>query len=703
MTRFWVLAALALVVTLALAAPASAQRSPQEQPWGAAPTCPDPGAPWYWSQYWYDGEEDPAGSSTFLLWFCTDEQSRVLDFGEEATGTCENGQQDSARFRLPPLEVVDRRFSYSGPVPLEVTDYRLDGQHSTKSVTGELTMSASLDGPPDREGIPSGIVTARMVYEIEYTIETGDSYSIHTCIADTGSRQYKINCLPLPSSGQMSCPGRDEGPGVDPKPPPCVDNAPARRIGAAQATHPQNDLFGDATTLEGLPTGRTGDTNAGASDEPGEPSHAGQRPSASVWYSWTAPATQPVTVSTAGSGFDTLLGVYTGGTPDSLSPVAANDDSPPGAGVSEVTFEAVAGTTYRIAVDGLENSTGTVAIEVRPGKSSGVSAPGAQSGTPGPDTLYGRGGEDIINGGAGDDCIFGRGAIDTINGQAGDDRLYGDADSDMIDGGDGKDRVGGGAGEDIVDGGKGSDTVDGGDGNDLVADRSGNNSLKAGAGNDTVISNGGGADKIDCGKGKDVAYISKNDKVKSCERRYVEPRPKKPKAIPQGKGRAPKGNEKPPTGPGRSKPQSIFKAATPSCKGFNRCDWGWTKFTPSNRWWLTSVKICGFSPTCTVYYTQTGTWLLAQNVTSLQPELLANQLCKRLNLILKHACSYFVTRGGAAFFQRYTRFMAFEIRGCVGHVYTRAFNKFVTARGLSPDEFCWTQQYGFRPYRIRGY
>lgn len=105
-------------------------------------------------------------------------------------------------------------------------------------------------------------------------------------------------------------------------------------------------------------------------------------------------------------------------------------------------------------------------------------------------------------------------------------------------------------------------------------------------------------------------------------------------------------------------------------------------------------------PTCTVYYTQTGTWELAYQTRSVQPELLANQLCKRIHLILRYACSYFATRGLAAGFQRYTNFMA-SINFCVAHVYTRAFNKFITTRGSSPDEFCWVQPSGRRSYRLR--
>ena len=63
--------------------------------------------------------------------------------------------------------------------------------------------------------------------------------------------------------------------------------------------------------LTGTSATATG-TNVGATKQAGEPNHAGNAGGASVWYKWTAPVTGTATVSTAGSNFDTLLGVYKG-------------------------------------------------------------------------------------------------------------------------------------------------------------------------------------------------------------------------------------------------------------------------------------------------------------------------------------------------------------------------------------------------------
>ena len=98
----------------------------------------------------------------------------------------------------------------------------------------------------------------------------------------------------------------------------------------ALAAGPANNNFSAAQTISGA-SGSTTGTNVGANKEPGEPNHAGNKGGASVWYSWTAPQTGPVTISTFGSSFDTLLGVYTGSSVSSLTTIASNDDDSTGA------------------------------------------------------------------------------------------------------------------------------------------------------------------------------------------------------------------------------------------------------------------------------------------------------------------------------------------------------------------------------------
>src|SRR5439155_161666 len=125
-----------------------------------------------------------------------------------------------------------------------------------------------------------------------------------------------------------------------------------------------NDNFASRTVISGSSMTVTG-TNANATREAGEPTIVGNGGGHSIWWSWTAPASGTVTISTAGSNFDTLLGVFTGSSVSSLSTVAGNDDAP-GAGVtSSVTFNAVAGVTYQIAVDGFNGATGNITLNIR--------------------------------------------------------------------------------------------------------------------------------------------------------------------------------------------------------------------------------------------------------------------------------------------------------------------------------------------------
>ncbi len=133
---------------------------------------------------------------------------------------------------------------------------------------------------------------------------------------------------------------------------------------------PANDLFANATTLTGATTSAPG-FNVGASLELREPDHighAGPGPGhggASVWWKWVAPATGAVAVNTLGSSFQTLLAVYTGTSVSGLTLVGANDNGGANA-TSAMAFAATSGTTYYLAVDGLDGATGTIQLSLAP-------------------------------------------------------------------------------------------------------------------------------------------------------------------------------------------------------------------------------------------------------------------------------------------------------------------------------------------------
>ncbi len=122
---------------------------------------------------------------------------------------------------------------------------------------------------------------------------------------------------------------------------------------------PASDNFASRKPLSIL--GITTGNNIGATSEPGEPLHAGVPGGKSVWFKWTPLLGGVATLSTAGSSFDTLLAVYTGTSLTSLTPVASDDDHG-GYYTSEVKFNAKAGTTYSIAIDGAYGAEGNIVL-----------------------------------------------------------------------------------------------------------------------------------------------------------------------------------------------------------------------------------------------------------------------------------------------------------------------------------------------------
>jgi hypothetical protein len=96
--------------------------------------------------------------------------------------------------------------------------------------------------------------------------------------------------------------------------------------------------------------------------------------SPNIWYCYTATCTGNVTVSLAGSSFDTMLAVYDGCEcyPTSSDLIECNDDA--GAGYqSEVTFAAIAGDQYLIEVGGYGSEAGEGLISI---SCSGIVLPG---------------------------------------------------------------------------------------------------------------------------------------------------------------------------------------------------------------------------------------------------------------------------------------------------------------------------------------
>jgi len=131
-------------------------------------------------------------------------------------------------------------------------------------------------------------------------------------------------------------------------------------LGAADSV-PPNDSFANRITLTGPSITLTA-SNKGATKEAGEPNHGGNIGGKSIWYTWTAPTSGKLTIDTAGSNFDTLLGVYTGTSVSALTLAASNDDVSSLDHTSYLSFNAIAGQTYHIRIDGYNGAQGSIVM-----------------------------------------------------------------------------------------------------------------------------------------------------------------------------------------------------------------------------------------------------------------------------------------------------------------------------------------------------
>jgi uncharacterized repeat protein (TIGR01451 family)/uncharacterized delta-60 repeat protein len=120
--------------------------------------------------------------------------------------------------------------------------------------------------------------------------------------------------------------------------------------GTALAQSPGNNNFAQAIAINGV-SGSTSGSNVGASAETGEPNPLGVAAGESVWYKWTAPANGAFAFTTADSGFDSVLGVYTGTAVNALTSVGEGFDIS-FIGTQPAIFNATAGKVYYVQVDG---------------------------------------------------------------------------------------------------------------------------------------------------------------------------------------------------------------------------------------------------------------------------------------------------------------------------------------------------------------
>lgn len=132
---------------------------------------------------------------------------------------------------------------------------------------------------------------------------------------------------------------------------------------AANAAVSGNDDFAHAQAIPAAGGTVTG-SNVDATSEADEPSDQDSgHPTATVWYAWTPTRDGVVSISTAGSDFDTFVEAYESGDTPGIGGLYTdgwNDDAPDATdGTSLLSFDAKAGQTYYIQVDGANDGTTT--------------------------------------------------------------------------------------------------------------------------------------------------------------------------------------------------------------------------------------------------------------------------------------------------------------------------------------------------------
>lgn len=141
----------------------------------------------------------------------------------------------------------------------------------------------------------------------------------------------------------------------------CIQS-PAGTLGCGP---PSNDDKVDATVIpEPLPYTDDSVNTLLASDEPGEPAPCGLIGN-TVWYEFTPSTSATLNADTFGSGYDTVLALYTGtpGVLPNIGDLIDCDDDTVGV-LSWTSFNATAGVTYQFQVGGFNGASGPLTLHL---------------------------------------------------------------------------------------------------------------------------------------------------------------------------------------------------------------------------------------------------------------------------------------------------------------------------------------------------
>ena len=122
---------------------------------------------------------------------------------------------------------------------------------------------------------------------------------------------------------------------------------------------PANDNRANARVLSGA-YGLISASNLYASKEAGEADHAGNAGGHSVWFSWSAPASGPTWFDANAGVLDAMIAIY-----DAQGMLVTQGED------ETVSFNAIAGTNYSIAVDGFDGAQGVFDLQWAMGGSTG--------------------------------------------------------------------------------------------------------------------------------------------------------------------------------------------------------------------------------------------------------------------------------------------------------------------------------------------